>query len=333
LGGAAILLAPGLTDTPIERCQVRGNRAVEMAGPGVAIEARVGRAQIAGNHLERLGGEGIAVGPGGLAEVLAIEGNRVRDVGLRDDERLVPAGILVRAVGDAVIAANVVEDVGTAAKLARGHVGIAASDCASIRIIGNTVARIAPPDEFLGLSAGIALLDPFERADVLDNGVRRNDGEPPQDPRSEWVGVLVGARAKSMSVEASTVTLGDRRFHAASGRLLASIRGGGSLGVRGNAVDAYGTAPAVRMDGSGRSLFAENRCVLTGAKGIPTAHVGGGAVIASNNYLDAGKGGPGLELQLPDGAPFTVLGNIAGGGIFVNGSALLSPWHELNIPT
>jgi Family of unknown function (DUF6519) len=333
LGGAAILLAPGLTDSPIERCMISGNRAFEMAGRGVAIETRLARALIAGNQLERLGGEGIAVGPGGLAEVLAIEGNQVRDVGLRDGEQSVPAGILVRGVGDAVIAGNLVEDVGTAAKLARRHVGIAANDCASIRITGNTVARIAPPDEFLGLSAGIAVLDPFERADVLDNGVRRNDGEPPPDPRSDWVGVLVGARAKSLPLETSTVTVGDRRFHAASGLLLPSIRGGGSLAVRGNAVDAYGTAPAVRIDGPARSLFAENRCRLAGAKGIAAAHVGGGAVIASNNHLDAVKGGRGLELGLPDGAPFTVLGNIAAGGIFLNGSALPAPWHELNIST
>ena len=39
----------------------------------------------------------------------------------------------------------------------------------------NTVADVGPPDEFLGLSAGIAVLDHFQRADVLDNAVRRAD--------------------------------------------------------------------------------------------------------------------------------------------------------------
>jgi len=57
-----------------------------------------------------------------------------------------------------------------------------------------------------------------------------------------------------------------------------------------------------------------------------------GAIIASDNYLEGSQGVPAMRLQLlPENGPFTVLGNITSGEIFINSGALPPPWASLNV--
>jgi hypothetical protein len=101
------------------------------------------------------------------------------------------------------------------------------------------------------------------------------------------------------------------------------------VAVCGNALDGYGGGSMVLVQTAARLLLADNRCVLT-SDGQSVAQVSADAVIASNNHLQSLGPGPALRLDLVAGTPFTVLGNVTEGGIFVNGSSLGPPWQQLN---
>jgi hypothetical protein len=228
----------------------------------------------------------------------------------------------------------VVSGVGTAAKAPLAHSGIVVGDCASVRIAGNTVIGVAPPDEFVGISAGIGIVDAFEQAAVLDNSVTRADGDPPAEPHSSWFGIFIGGAAHGVLPERAFIALGKLQLVVATARRVPLPRRPASLAVRGNVVAAYGTAPAVHVEAAAPALFSDNRCRLAPRKGLAVAEVQANAVVASGNHLDGGGVGPGLALTLPDHAPLTALGNIAPGGLFLNGTTPLpAPWHDLNNPT
>jgi hypothetical protein len=89
----------------------------------------------------------------------------------------------------------------------------------------------------------------------------------------------------------------------------------------------------VRIETDAPCLFNDNRCFLEAREGSTTAFVEAGAAVTSNNYLDGPVKGRALDLRVAAG-PFTLLGNIATGGIFVNNAPLppTSQWAPLNIP-
>jgi hypothetical protein len=66
------------------------------------------------------------------------------------------------------------------------------------------------------------VIDPFHRADVLDNSVRRSDATP-ERPRSTWIGILIaGADVLAESLGHSYTAVADAqafRFHAEQGRV------------------------------------------------------------------------------------------------------------------
>ena len=58
-GGDAIVLAPSLRPTGIDRAQVRGNRVLGVIGNGIAIRTKIVSAQIADNQVQTIGGNGV----------------------------------------------------------------------------------------------------------------------------------------------------------------------------------------------------------------------------------------------------------------------------------
>ena len=336
-GGAAIVLVPGLRARAIERCQITANRVVGTVGDAIAIHTRVHTAAIAGNQVAGVGGGGIVMGPGGAAEIMTVESNQLVDVGLlRNGEGQTAAGIELSASRDVSITGNAIDGVGRDARSASRRAGIAVTACDSVRITGNTATGVGPPDEFFGISAGIVVLDAFQRADVLDNSLRRADGDPPPDPQSPWYGILIAGAGKGAKVTgaAFTIVSGDNayRFHPALGQGVRLPLARASLAVRGNVVEAYGSAPAVLIETIAPCLFNDNRCFLVARENLPTAQVQAAAAIAANNYLNGSEKVAGLELEVPGGAPFTILGNVAGGGLALNGAPIPAPWHQLNVP-
>ena len=336
-GGAAIVLVPGLRARAIERCQITANRVVGTVGDAIAIHARVHTATIDRNQVAGVGGGGVVMGPRGAADILTVEGNQLVDVGLlRGGEGQTAAGIELSAARDVAVKGNAIDGVGRDAPSASRRAGIAVTACDSVRITQNTVTGVGPPDQFFGISAGILVLDAFQRADVLDNGVRRAEGDPPPDPQSSWYGILIAGAGKSAKAAGAvfTVVSGENayRFHPALGKGVRLPLGRASLAVRGNVVEAYGTAPAVLIETVAPCLFNDNRCFLAARENLPTARVQAAAAIAANNYLEGSEKVAGLEIEVPAAAPFTILGNIAGGGLALNGSPIPAPWHQLNVP-
>jgi len=55
------------------------------------------------------------------------------------------------------------------------------------------------------------------------------------------------------------------------------------------------------------------------------------AVIAAENRVECGGNARSLDLKLGNAKALTVLGNIVGGPIMVNGAALGAPWQPLNV--
>ena len=336
LGGDAILLVPGLTPAGIVHSQVRGNRAVEVIGNGIAIRTVVRSGLVADNTVEAVGGGGVVMDAKAAADVLSVERNQVLRVGLLQDQRAdVAVGIQLAHARDVAIAGNVVEGVGVASEGALGRIGILAIRCESTRVSANTVADVGPPDEFIGLSAGIAVLDYFQRADVLDNAVRRADDAPPANAAGEWFGIVIAGGDWAAAPALGSATLvGEKNVYTMlglAGRMVVFPKGRDSVGVRGNVIDAYGQAPAVQIVTDAPCIFTDNRCFLGGVEGVPVVRLAAGAAIASNNYLNGPIKSLGLDLELPAGGPFTVLGNISSGPIEVDGAALPPPWQPLNV--
>jgi hypothetical protein len=179
------------------------------------------------------------------------------------------------------------------------------------------------------------VLDAFRRADVLDNSVRRAEDGSKDQPFSRWFGILIAAVGRGTKTATGSFTVQANGeavvFNPARGELVHFAVGDASLAVRGNVVEAYGEVPAVSLETGAPCLFNDNRCFLVTREGVPTARVAAGAAITSNNYLRGTGQVPCLELVVPSGGPFTVLGNISAGGVAVNGTALPPPWAELNV--
>lgn len=334
-GGAAIVLVPGARDATIERCQIVGNRVTDVVGDAISIQTLVDSALIADNQVADVGGAGIAMSETGAARKLRVERNDVFGAGmLRDGAGQTAAAVQLSNAADVSVVGNTVDSVGVGAVSASLRWGIAVDSCRSIRIAGNTVTSVGPPSEFTGISAGIVVLDAFRRADVLDNSVRRAEDGGKDQPLSRWFGILIAAAGAGTKTATGsfTVQAGEEAllFNPARGEVARFLTTNASLAVRGNVVETYGEVPAVLLETAAACLFNDNRCCLTGPKGVPTARVAVETAIAANNYLQ-GTGAVGLELLVASGNPFTVLGNISADGIAVNGAPLAAPWAQLNV--
>jgi hypothetical protein len=333
-GGDAIVLAPSLRPTGIDRAQVRGNRVLGVVGNGIAIRTTIVSAQIADNQVQTIGGHGVTTEGKAIARLLGIERNQILNVGLLAREGGTVGGILVGDTDEITIAGNTVEGVGVLGISASRRYGIATSACRAVRITGNVVANVGPPNQFTGLAAGIAVLDGFAHADVLDNTSRRGDTLH-ATPVSDWIGILIGDPFRdavtNADLAAGKVFLTEGALihvNAAAGHVISLPLNRPSLGVRGNLVEAYGQSPAVYVDTRALIVFSDNRCFLL-SRGAVTAFVRGEAAVAGNNILDGPAKFPALELEVA--GAFTLLGNVTSSPISVNGAAPPpAPWTTLN---
>ena len=55
------------------------------------------------------------------------------------------------------------------------------------------------------------------------------------------------------------------------------------------------------------------------------------SAIAAENRVECSRNARALDLKLGNAKALTVLGNIVGGPILVNGAALGAPWQPLNV--
>ena len=334
--GDGIVLAPGLRPSGIDRCQVHGNRVVRMLGNAISIRTDVVSAQIAHNTVQAIGAGGVTMAQGSSATALSIEANQILNVGALPaaegaTERV--AGILLQNGTDIAVTGNTIHDVSTP-----NAPGILSGDCRRLRITGNDVGDVG--------GGGIEVSG--SRLTIADNSVRRV-GDPSAKPAvdSEYYGIFVigddvdpagatdainvpeGALAGRMLLVRNAETL--LSLDAKSGRAVIVPRGKSTIAVHGNLVEWVGGFQAVYMQTQGSCIFSDNRVFLLTRKSA-VAKVFAGALVASDNYLEGLTEAGALDISLPQGAGFTVSGNVSSGTIALNGGALPAPWDHLNVP-
>jgi hypothetical protein len=334
-GGDGIVLAPGIVNrTGLDRCQIVGNRILGMPGNGISMAMPLKSGFIKQNMIEGVGGGGIVMDEKSRAGVLSVENNQILNIATRpQDHPDAVVGVRLVRTDHAMVAHNTIIGVGRTAAQIPGRAGIQTIGCVTTRIANNEVSDIGPIDDFLKESIGIECIGAFERVDVTDNSVRRNQIPPTAPGASRWSALRIQRPSPDF-----TITNGNIRFIEAAngffvflgGRLLLLPRGREIVAVHGNLLEAYGEAPCVMVGTTGTFGFANNRCLLS-TRGQPVAAARVGAIMASANYLQGQANVPAFIVQLPDRGPLTMVGNIASGSIQINGAALALPWAPLNV--
>ena len=274
-----------------------------------------------------------------VAQVLNIESNQLLNIGLFTDEPAI--GIRLVGVVQAEVSSNTIKGLGQRERI-ESLVGIQAIACNSVRISGNEVVGLGPSKTSVTKSAGIDVLPPFDRLDVVANQVRRTPLDAPD--KGEFYGLRIGRHGEGAivaEVDDHIVFIADqeRITYVVDGGISPSLSPGNqSMTVRGNTLQVQGEYPAVDIVGQetpwrGECLFSDNRCRLDASERLLVVRVAAGTIIFSNNYVQ-GSGERSVAVELLVGGtkgPFTVLGNIANGRIQVNGVPLQPPWQELNV--
>jgi hypothetical protein len=342
-GGDGIILTIGFDKTGLDRCQILNNRILGMAGHGIhVLNGIVRSAMIKNNFIEAVGGGGIVMDDTSIGGQLTVENNQLINVApVSNDAKTPVTGVRIVNTIRAEVVGNAVIGVGAAAAQSPRRAGIQMVNIGSGRIDGNEVVNVGPATDFLQDSAGIDCLGTFVRLDITDNLVRRALVPPASPGASRWFAVRVGALPAAgvlvVSKDISFVVAKDVIVAVVGDKLTTLPRGKELVGLHGNLLESYGTAPVVNVVAGGAFTFSTNRCLLTaGAAGAtagqPVALAQVGAALASTNYLEGPANVSALLLQLPDTGPFTVMGNITSGQILVNGSTLAAtPWGPLNV--
>jgi len=99
-----------------------------------------------------------------------------------------------------------------------------------------------------------------------------------------------------------------------------------------NTCHGYGRGPLTQVVITGSCRFSDNQYVYAGEKvEIIVVDVTAEALIAAENRIECRRDARSLDVKLADAKALTVLGNIVGGPIVINGAALGAPWQPLNV--
>ena len=340
--GDGIALVDGLDPTGIDRCQVLSNRVVGLPGHGIAVRGQLRSAIIKQNVVQAVGGAGIFMEASSSAESLAVENNQILEVATVSAEAGRArdfAGIRLVHARRGDVTGNVVAGVARQATLARSRVAIQAIACPSVRIAGNEVVDVGPTGEFSGDAAGVEVVLPASRADVVDNAVRRSQTPPSDSNKANWFGIRVRAVEGDALTVATDATLAQGRagifaFLGTRVRVLAVSLD--TVGVRGNFVEAHGGVPAVDVVARGAVVLSDNRLLHVLPQPQPVAVVRATRINATSNFIAGPNDNDALILIVQPRA-FTALGNntpqknIRVGTDPANVAPLGAPWDALNV--
>ena len=98
-----------------------------------------------------------------------------------------------------------------------------------------------------------------------------------------------------------------------------------------NTCHGYGRGPLAEVVITGSCRFSDNQCACTSEKVAAVIEVTAESAIAADNRVECSRNTLALDLKLGNAKALTVLGNIVGGPILVNGAALGAPWQPLNV--
>jgi hypothetical protein len=330
-----IRLVTGLLQVALTPVVVSGNRLQGLQGNGIAIETLLVSAKIEQNVLNAITGNGVIMLPGSAAGSMSLLANELINIanGTTEETRSVElAAIHLRSVFAGTVSDNVISGIGHNAALAAVTAGIRADLGLDLRVSDNTIINIAPPTDFHSLAAGVLIVAPLGHVDIATNLIRRQLA--PNDDNSPWQAVCIlgfgsepGGRFQAKSFT-NLNAIG--HVNVISG-LAASGAEPVRAGVVNNTCHGYGGGPLSQVLITGSCRFSDNQYTCASQKVGAVVDVTAEALIAAENRIECGRDVRSLDVKLGNAKALSVLGNIVGGPIIINGAALGGPWQPLNV--
>ena len=333
-GQNGIRLVTGLLALALNPIVVTGNRLQGLRANGIAIETLLVSAKIERNVLNAITGNGVIMLPGSAAGSMSVLANELINIANGTAEATTRgelAAIHLRNVFAGAVSENAISGVGHNASLAAVIAGIRADMSLDLRVSENTITNVGPPTDFQNPAAGALVVSPLAHIDIAANLIRRqltpNDDNSPWEAvrilgfSSEPAGKLQGASFTNLSTHGQVNAISSLAASAAAVR----------AGVINNTCHGYGRGPLTEVVITGSCRFSDNQYACTSEKVAAVVEVTAEAVIAAENRVECGGNARSLDLKLGNAKALTVLGNIVGGPIMVNGAALGAPWQPLNV--
>ena len=330
-----ILVAPGLDKAGIDQCHIIGNRVTAVGGHGINLRAPVNSAMIKNNFIEDVGVGGIVMGEEASAQNLCVENNQIRDVVGQTNSDQTVALTAIRLVDskNGEVVNNSIIGVGLRAPNQR-PVAIQLIGCEAVRVAGNSALDIGPP-EGNHTGAGIESVGTFDRLQIVGNTVRRSQTQTKLIDGAQWYAVVIsGARAVPPRLRAFSnffAAKSNTSFILSDAKVIARPLGRELVSLQDNHFDAYGTAQAVLIAISGACTFNDNRCLLLALARSAVAVTAQSAIVNANHVINESDVTFTVDLNLPERALFTVVGNVTTRLIGVNGNQIPAPWTPLNV--
>jgi hypothetical protein len=273
--------------------------------------------------------------PGSAAGSMSVLANELINIanGTTEETRSVElAAIHLRQVFVGAVSDNVISAIGHDAALATVIAGIRADLGLDLRVSDNTIANIAPTTDFHNLAAGVLIVAPLGHVDIAANLIRRQ--LTPNDDNSPWEAICIlgfGSEPAGRFQAGSFTNLNAIGHVNAISSLAASGAEPVRAGVVNNTCHGYGRGPLSQVLITGSCRLSDNQYACTSEKVEAVVAVTAEALIAAENRVECGRNAKSLDVTLGNAKALTVLGNIVGGPIIINGAALGGPWQPLNV--
>jgi uncharacterized protein DUF6519/parallel beta helix pectate lyase-like protein len=330
-----IRLVPGLLPVALTPVVVSGNRLQGLQGNGIAIETLLVSAKIEHNVLNAIKGNGVIMLPGSAAGSMSVLANELINIanGTAEETRSVElAAIHLRHVFVGAVSDNVISGIGHNAVLATVVAGIRADLGLDLRVSDNTIVNIAAPTDFHNLAAGVLIVAPLGHIDIVANLIRRQLEN--NDDSSPWEAICIlgfGREPTGKFQAGSFKNLNETGHLNAISTLAAKGPDPVRAGVVNNTCHGYGQGPLSQLLITGSCRFSDNQYACVSEKVGAVIDVTAEALIAAENRIECGRDAKSLDVTLGNAKALTVLGNIVGGPIIINGAALGAPWQPLNV--
>jgi hypothetical protein len=314
-----IAITGGFDKNGVDQCQILSNQVSGFGSAGIEIAVPVRELIVKLNIIESCG-NGIVAMAGSNTGSVSIENNLLRNIGPRQDSDTMVIGIGVARADGAAVAGNTIRGVGVQAQKPSLRAAIVTLAVLRPRVNGNDVSDVAPPGEFIGMSAGIMLRAPYTQFEVSQNHVRRDTSPEPRDPVGRWFALVAADFDRNSPISrlgklATVRVTNDQVLVLNEARASIWAPAGGAPPARGsvlgNALTARGSEPAVDISAGDDCLFNDNRVESLFNRGSTAVRLETTFAIVHANRVRGGE----TSIDLTRTKVAAVLGNITTGVI------------------
>ena len=334
-GQNGIRLVHGLLALALSPIVVSGNRIQGLTENGLTIETALVSALIEGNVFNGIGDNGIIMQAGSAAGSIKVLANELINIAVTSTTSSSSAeisAIYLRGVFEGAVSDNVISTVGTNSPISNAISGIRIDNSVDVRVNDNTIINLAPIGQFSQPAAGVFVVGPIVNVEIADNLIKRQITSQPNDG-SSWLAIRVAGLGTSQLQPLTGLAGTSRLSQVATINAFAAATAPANeqAGVIGNSLHGYGRAPLAEIVVTGSCRFSDNHCSEVDAKVETAVSLQANTIIAANNRVETARNTKSLNLTASHDPGFTVLGNIVGGAIVVNGAGLAAPWQPLNV--